>query len=314
MKIGYPCINTSIERNTPSTFRLAFYSENRLIQTVEDNLKHLAKVLKYNVDHDLLFFRISSDIVPFASHPICKFDWDKHFQSEFKEVGDYIKKHHIRISMHPDQFVVINSPSEKIVNSSINELKYHCRVLDCMNLAETAKIQIHVGGAYGNKIDAIDRFVKIYNNDKNTLLDEYIKRRLVIENDDRLYNLSDCLYINQKTDIPILLDIFHHECFNSGEESLFSALKKAKSTWKKDKDGIPMVDYSSQNVMDILYHGMNRRTKKGKHTTAIDQILFNRFLKETAGLDFDIMLEIKDKEKSALIALELLRKQDEHDC
>jgi UV DNA damage endonuclease len=314
MKIGYPCINTSIERNTPSTFRLAFYSENRLIQTVEDNLKHLAKVLKYNVDHDLLFFRISSDIVPFASHPICKFDWDKHFQSEFKEVGDYIKKHHIRISMHPDQFVVINSPSEKIVNSSINELKYHCRVLDCMNLAETAKIQIHVGGAYGNKIDAIDRFVKIYNNDKNTLLDEYIKRRLVIENDDRLYNLSDCLYINQKTDIPILLDIFHHECFNSGEESLFSALKKAKSTWKKDKDGIPMVDYSSQNVMDILYHGMNRETRKGKHTTAIDQILFNRFLKETAGLDFDIMLEIKDKEKSALIALELLRKQDEHDC
>jgi UV DNA damage endonuclease len=75
-----------------------------------------------------------------------------------------------------------------------------------------------------------------------------------------------------------------------------------------------MVDYSSQNVMDILYHGMNRRTKKGKHTTAIDQILFNRFLKEAAGLDFDIMLEIKDKEKSALIALELLRKQDEHDC
>ncbi|MGA9171224.1 MAG: UV DNA damage repair endonuclease UvsE [Nitrososphaeraceae archaeon] len=314
MKIGYPCINTSIERKAPSTFRLAFYSENRLIQTVEDNLKHLTKVLKYNVDHDLLFFRISSDIVPFASHPICKFDWDKHFQSEFKEVGDYIKKHHIRISMHPDQFVVINSPSEKIVNSSINELKYHCRVLDCMNLAETAKIQIHVGGAYGNKIDAIDRFVKIYNNDNNTLLDEYIKRRLVIENDDRLYNLSDCLYINQKTAIPILLDTFHHECFNSGEESLVSALKKAKSTWKKDKDGIPMVDYSSQNVMDILYHGTNRRTKKGKHTTTIDQILFNRFLKETAGLDFDIMLEIKDKEKSALIALGLLRKQDEHDC
>jgi UV DNA damage endonuclease len=313
MKIGYPCINTSIERNTPSTFRLAFYSENRLIQTVEDNLKHLAKVLKYNVDHDLLFFRISSDIVPFASHPICKFEWDKHFQSEFKEVGDYIKKHHIRISMHPDQFVVINSPSEKIVNSSINELKYQCRVLDCMNLAGTAKIQIHVGGVYGNKIDAIERFVKIYNNDNNTLLDEYIKRRLVIENDDRLYNLSDCLYINQKTDIPILLDIFHHECFNSGEP-LFSALKKAKSTWKKDKDGIPMVDYSSQNTMDILYHGMNRRTKKGKHTIAIDQILFNRFLKETAGLDFDIMLEIKDKEKSALIALELLRKQGKNDC
>lgn len=113
MKIGYPCINTSIPRDTPSMFRLAFYSEGRLIQIVKDNLNHLAKILKYNVDHDLLFFRISSEIVPFASHPICKFSWDKYFQSEFEEIGNYIKNHHIRISMHPDQYVVINSPTEK---------------------------------------------------------------------------------------------------------------------------------------------------------------------------------------------------------
>jgi UV DNA damage endonuclease len=73
MKIGYPCINTSIERDTPSTFRLAFYSENRLIQTVENNLKHLAKVLKYNVDHDLLFFRISSDLVPRSKSVLSNF-------------------------------------------------------------------------------------------------------------------------------------------------------------------------------------------------------------------------------------------------
>ena len=71
-----------------------------------------------------------------------------------------------------------------------------------MNLPETAKIQIHVGGVYGNKIDAIDRFVKIYNNDNSKLLDTYVKRRLVIENDDRLYNLLDCLHINQNTGIP----------------------------------------------------------------------------------------------------------------
>jgi UV DNA damage endonuclease len=309
VKLGYPCINTSIPRYTPSTFRLAFYSEVRLIQTVKDNLNHLAKILKHNVNHDLLFFRISSDIVPFASHPICKFSWDKYFQSEFEEIGNYINNHHIRISMHPDQFVVINSPTEKIIQTSIDELKYHCRILDCMNLPETAKIQIHVGGVYGNKIDAIDRFVRMYNNDNSKLLDEYVKRRLVIENDDRLYNLLDCIYINQKTGIPIVFDSFHYECLNSGEESLFSALKKATSTWKKDKDGIPMVDYSSQNVIND--DGVIRDAKKGKHTTTIDQILFDIFLKETKGLDFDIMLEIKDKEKSALKALEILRKQGE---
>ena len=98
--------------------------------------------------------------------------------------------------------------------------------------------------------------------------------------------------------IPILFDSFHHECLNSGDEPVISALRKAMSTWKKDRDGIPMVDYSSQSVIDIDYYGMVKsKTKRGKHTTTIDQNLFQRFLKETIGLDFDLMLEIKDREE-----------------
>jgi UV DNA damage endonuclease len=92
MRIGYPCINNSIPRNATSTFRLASYSESRMIQTVKDNLIHLNEILKYNVKNNLLFFRIRSDLVPFASHPICKFEWYKLFQSELLEIGDYIKK------------------------------------------------------------------------------------------------------------------------------------------------------------------------------------------------------------------------------
>ena len=124
----------------------------------------------------------------------------------------------MRISMHPDQFVILNSPSEKIVQNSINELRYHCMLLDVMHLDETAKVQIHIGGVYGNKIEAIDRFIKTYN-----LVDHSIKKRLIIENDDHLYSLRDCLYIHQQTGIPILFDSFHHECYNNGE-SLKSTL------------------------------------------------------------------------------------------
>jgi UV DNA damage repair endonuclease len=98
MKIGYPCTNTSIERHSSSTFRLACYSEKRLIQTVRDNLIHLHKILKYNVHHHLRFFRISSNLIPFASHPICKFNWINHFKSEFRQLGQYIKANNIRIS------------------------------------------------------------------------------------------------------------------------------------------------------------------------------------------------------------------------
>lgn len=139
MKIGYPCINNGILRSTPSTFRLASYSESRMIQTVKDNLIHLEAILKYNVKNDLLFFRISSDLIPFASHPICKFAWHKFFQYELQRIGDYIKKYDIRISMHPDQFIVLNSHNEKIVQNSIRELRYHCKLLDEMYLDDTAE-------------------------------------------------------------------------------------------------------------------------------------------------------------------------------
>ncbi|HET7284128.1 MAG TPA: UV DNA damage repair endonuclease UvsE [Nitrososphaeraceae archaeon] len=255
MKIGYPCINSSIPRNAPSTFRLASFSESNLIQILKGNLIYLNQILKYNVKNNLLFFRISSDLVPFASHSICKFSWYKFFQLEIEQIGDYIRKQDIRISMHPDQFVVLNSPKDKIIENSINESKYHCKLLDTMGLDETAKVQIHVGGVYGNKPEAIDRFIKTYNNIH--LIDGSIKKRLVIENDDHLYNIKDCLYINQQTGIPVIFDNLHHECFGSSPKEakteyalVRNPLQKAMSTWKNNNDGFPMVDYSSQDIGD----------------------------------------------------------------
>jgi UV DNA damage endonuclease len=300
MKIGYPCINNSISRNYPSTFRLASYSDSRLVQTIEGNLIHLDQILKYNVKNNILFFRISSDLIPFASHPICELNWCKNFQSEFEQIGDFVKKHNIRISMHPDQFVILNSPNRKIVENSINELKYHCRVLDAMRLDKTAKVQIHVGGVYENKQEAIDRFVRTLNISK--FVDGSIKKRLVIENDDHLYSLKDCLNINQETSIPIVFDSFHHELLNN-EEPMRIALEKAMATWKMSRDGFPIVDYSSQNSVK----GKENKIRKGKHAEKIDLTLFKKFLEETQNLDFDIMLELKDKEKSALKALDVKR-------
>ncbi len=183
MKIGYLCINTSIKRETSSTFRLSSYSEDRLITVVRHNLDHLEKILHYNVKYNLLFFRISPGLVPFASHPVCKFNWQKHFAHRFKGLGDFIKKNQIRISMHPDQFVLINSPTKSIVESGIRELAYHCSILDLMDLDGSAKIQVHVGGAYGDKTLAMKTFEKNY----DTFLSPNIRKRLVIENDDRLY-------------------------------------------------------------------------------------------------------------------------------
>jgi len=203
MKIGYPCINRSVGCTANSTFRLANYSESNLIEKVTNNLDCLNKILRYNVDNDLLFFRISSDLIPFASHPVCTFNWQEYFKERFQDVGNIIIENEIRISMHPDQFVLINSNNESIVSKSILDLKWHCEVLDLMGLNETAKVQIHVGGVYGDKRSAMGRFVDNYEK-----LPDFIKRRLAIENDERLYSLKDCLSVSKERAYQLFLILF----------------------------------------------------------------------------------------------------------
>ena len=289
MKLGYPCINRSLGCTANSTFRLRNYSRELLIEKVANNLACLQRILEFNAEHGFLFFRISSDIVPFASHPVCTFDWAGHFQKEFSSLGRFIKKHDMRISMHPDQFVLINALDKEILKRSVAELAYHAQVLDAMKLDTTARIQIHVGGVYGDKEAAIERFVREYKK-----LPKAIKRRLAVENDHKLYSLTDCLIVHKKTGVPIIFDSFHHECLNNGE-NLRDAIKVASKTWKK-RDGVLMMDYSSQK----------RGVRKGTHAEHISIAKFKRFLEQTSGLDFDLMLEIKDKEKSVLKALKLI--------
>jgi UV DNA damage endonuclease len=194
--------------------------------------------------------------------------------------------------MHPDQFVLINSPKDTIFQSSIEELSYHCDVLDAMNLDASHKVQIHIGGVYGDKDQAIQRFIIRFN-----MLPEKIKKRLVIENDDRLFSVDDCMRIYSKTDIPILFDNFHHTLNNKGETTK-EAARMCFLTWQKEKDGIPMVDYSSQDTSE--------GKRKGKHCEFIDIVDFKNFLGEIRGLDCDIMLEIKNKERSAQQALSVV--------
>lgn len=290
MKIGYPCINRSLSCKGNRTFRLKSYSEERLSQTIKNNLDCLNEILDFNVDHGILFFRITSDLIPFASHPICTFPWQRQFRERFRDIGQFIKDNDIRISMHPDQFIVLNTPREEVFRRSIAELAYHATVLDLLDLDKTAKIQLHIGGVYHEKSQSIKRFIRRY-----SALDSSIKRRLVIENDEKNYSLNDCLQIYKQTKIPILFDYFHHSLLNN-QESLRQILEACQKTWKNN-DGIPMVDYSSQKPHMI----------KGAHAEHLVISDFQSFLYDSVPYDYDIMLEIKDKEKSAVKAIEILK-------
>lgn len=286
MRIGYPCINVGIGCKAAKTFRLKSYSEERLKQTMENNLSCLEQILKFNLANNLFFFRITSDLIPFASHPANRFNWQDHYRLEFAAIGAFIRKNRMRISMHPDQFTLINSLDKGIFERSKKELDYHRQVLDLMELETSAKIQIHVGGVYGDKQKSIKRFVERFYD-----LDKSVRRRLVIENDDISYDVSDCLQISHQIQVPVLFDVFHHQINNSGP--IKEALELCTKSWDLERDGIPMLDYSSQKS------AASRRS----HTDSIDLQDFGHFLTQSQPFDFDVMLEIKDKEKSAIKAI-----------
>jgi len=191
--------------------------------------------------------------------------------------------------MHPGQYTLINSADHRTVQNSVKELRYHADVLDALGLDATAKIQVHVGGVYGDKPASMRRFVQQYR-----ILDPAIKRRLVIENDDRSYTVADCLSIASETGIPVLFDVFHHELNGTGTLDS-DYLNRTWRTWQQG-DGIPMVDYSSQKPGGVRVH----------HAETIDTEHFCNFLYRTRPQDFDIMLEIKDKDRSALKAVQVL--------
>jgi UV DNA damage endonuclease len=226
MRICYPCINRTLDCSASRTFRLKSYSEDRLKTSIQNNLNCLLRILQFNLQHKLLFFRISSDIVPFASHPINKFRWQEYFRDKFEAIGEFIIKNKMRISMHPSQFTLINSIKDDIFERSKKELIYHTEVLDLMKLDTSAKIQIHVGGAYGDKKASMERFVARFNR-----LPDSVIRRLVIENDDKLYDVNDCLEISEDIQIPVLFDVFHHKL----NKSTFQKLKESFSYIAKSR-------------------------------------------------------------------------------
>lgn len=288
MRIGYPCINLSLGCRPSHTFRLASYSEERFCETLADNLACLEEMIHWNALHGLLFLRITSDLVPFASHPANQYPWHREFAASFARIGEQIQQHGLRISMHPGQYTLLNSPRPEVLAASLADLRYHARVLDLLGLDCTAKIQTHVGGLYGDKKAAIARFVQRVNE-----LDQSVRDRLVVENDERFYTLEDTLWIHTQCGIPVLFDSFHHE-LNPDGRSLSEALAVAAATWSP-KDGLPMVDYSSP-----LPKG-----RAGSHAYALDKAHFRRFLQESRPYDFDLTLEVKNKERSALLAAKI---------
>ena len=290
MRIGYASLTVGVRDTKYRSLRKDRATNDNLREIIAHNLSVLSRMLDYNIQNKIKMFRISSDIIPFGSHPVNDLLWWQEFESELRELGQKAMVNDIRLSMHPGQYTVLNSNNEEVVARAIEDLEYHTRFLDSLGLDKSNKIILHIGGAYGDKDSAMQRFIQNYQG-----LDQKIKDRLIIENDDRTYNIKEVLDISKKANIPVVYDNLHNHVNPFDDSSDLYWIKESAKTWDTS-DGRQKTHYSQQNKLK----------RAGSHTDTIDLDEFSNYLNSLDEFDIDIMLEVKDKNLSAIKAINLL--------
>ncbi|PGM58139.1 UV damage endonuclease UvsE [Bacillus cereus] len=259
--------------------------EDKLYNVTLQNLEHTIRILHYNIAHEIPLYRLSSSIVPLATHPEVEFNYLQAFAPLWRKIGALIQEHNLRVSFHPNQFTLFTSDKPHITTNAITDMTYHYNVLDAIGIADSSYINIHVGGAYGNKESAIGRF---HENIKK--LPSYIKKQMTLENDDKTYTTSETLAICQKETIPFVFD-YHHHIANLCGEPLEELLPAIFETW------------SHTNVPPKVHISSPKSEKEFRaHADYIDLGFIKPFLHIAKKINhnFDIMIESKQKDLALL--------------
>ncbi len=255
--------------------------EEKLYNITMQNLMHTLRILHYNIAHEIPLYRLSSSIVPLATHPEVDFNYIEIFTPFWRKMGELIKEHNLRVSFHPNQFTLFTSEKPHITDNAVLDMTYHYNVLEAMRLADSSYINIHIGGAYGNKEKALLRF---HENLKK--LPFHIKQQMTLENDDKTYTASETLAVCKQERIPFVFDYHHHKA-NLCDEPLEALLPAIFETWDHTNI-IPKVHISSPKSEKAFR----------SHANYIDTTFINPFLHiaKAVNRDFDIMIESKQKD------------------
>lgn len=283
MRIGYACLTYGNITSNFRTITKKYLTEDNLLDVIEHNLNSLEEIIDYNIQNNIKLFRITSDLIPFGSSPLNMLKWDEIFKDRFHRIGVKILNSNMRVSMHPGQYTVLNSPSDQVVFNAIEDLNYHVKILSLLNTGYSSKIILHIGGVYGDKALAKSRFINTFNR-----LEDRVRKRIIIENDDKSYNINDVMEIASKIKTPVVFDNLHHRINNcEGTDAYW--IREAKKTWGCD-DGIQKIHYSQQDI----------NKSPGSHSFTIDLNEFNDYIISNILDNIDIMLEVKDKNLSAI--------------
>lgn len=285
VNIGYACINMELSGQGISTNKGMIrktYLEKGIGYASElalQNVTALLQVLKWNVANGIRVFRITSELFPWASE--YKLEKMPHFR-EIRTILERAGKLPVRVSTHPGPFNKMGGTGDTLKNT-ITDLEIHSQLFDLMGLEPSHwnKINIHVGGAYGDKDETLRRFAQNFKK-----LSAHLQKRLTVENDDKagLYTVAELRRLHEYCGIPVVFDYFHHK-LHPGLQSEEEAFLAAYETW----DLRPVFHYSSSRKQHE-----DLSCKREAHADYIYEPI------ETYGKEVDIVLEAKMKELAVM--------------
>lgn len=286
IRLGYVAISRTIDitPNSTVTYTQFLKEQNidKIYYVIVKNLESLQQLIQYNIKNNIHFYRLTSQLIPLATKEDVAFDYIEPFQKQYTILKEMIRKNNLRIDMHPDQFCVLNSTKKEVVENTFRILEHSYKILECLGI-QNKIIILHIGSSVFGKEKSIQRFIHNFHK-----LPKHIQKCIAVENDDKVYNIIDCLNLCNTLNIPMVLDYHHYLC-NHGEEKIEDFLQTIFDTWKDTKLP-PKMHFSSPK----------NKTKKEfrTHHDYIDIDTFIDFLKKlnTTNEQLDIMLEAKAKD------------------
>jgi UV DNA damage endonuclease len=272
---------------------------------LKTSLVYLDAILDHLARHRIGMYRMSSDLAPYATHPdMPQFhDMVRESAGELAAIGAKARALDIRLSFHPSQYVLLNSPDPKLTAKSVWDLASQAEMLDLMGLGPEAVVVTHVGGTYDDRQASAARWVAAWEG-----LPEAVRRRLVLEHDDLRFSATDTLWIHDRTGVPLVFDHQHFWCLNPDRLDLRETVERMLATWPA---GVrPKVHFSSPRTELRQVRRKDPRTGKATtvslppvwtgHADFVHPFEFITFMRSTQGLEFDVMLEAKAKDLALL--------------
>ncbi|WP_078554894.1 UV DNA damage repair endonuclease UvsE [Bacillus alkalicellulosilyticus] len=302
VKFGYVAMSEKLQNASPSqTMTATQFSKlqdteaaiRRLEKIAKSNLSNCLRLLKHNAAYDIDFFRLSSRLVPLVNHPLTEgWKYEKALMPQLKEIGQFVNEREMRIDFHPDHFVVLNNKSKEIFQRSLQTLLYHYKLLKGMGIDPKHRCVLHIGGAKEGKLDGLETFVDNFSD-----IPKSISQMIMLENDDTIYTIEDALYLGEKLEIPVIVDLHHHD-INPSESHLSDLWERVLATWERSPLTVKIhVSSPRDGDMDKSHHDFINPERL--------LLFFEMIASRTKRLD--VMIEAKKKDEALLQLMEHLK-------